>query len=133
VGDSEVIPMLSPTLARSQALDEASRKVRLPLAFYLVVEIGGSFHDKVAKNVAKICIGLRGDSRRRRADTSDNPKAGVDRLRRAIGTFWNVIDGWRACNLLENGGQRRDRTADAGLFRAGVAPVTRNMARIFDL
>ena len=35
--------------------------------------------------------------------------------------------------LILNGGQRRDRTADAGLFRAGFVPVTRNMARIFDL
>jgi hypothetical protein len=32
-----------------------------------------------------------------------------------------------------NGVQRRDRTADAGLFRAGLVPVTRNIARIFDL
>ena len=26
---------------------------------------------------------------------------GVDRLRRAFGTFWNVTVGWRACNLLK--------------------------------
>ena len=28
--------------------------------------------------------------------------------------------------LILNGGQRRDRTADPGLFRAGFVPVTRN-------
>jgi len=31
--------------------------------------------------------------------------------------------------LILNGGQRRDRTADAGLFRAGFVPVTRHIAR----
>ena len=51
---------------------------------------------------------------RRPADWSNNSGVGVDRLRRAIGTFWNVIEvlGW--CKSLkrwwpETGSNRRRR------------------------
>jgi hypothetical protein len=44
---------------------------------------------------------MLGGSCRRPADISGNSGLGVDRLRRAIGTFWNVTVGWRARNLLK--------------------------------